>query len=81
LLSSTSPDQFSILGKGSLSYLGIHSAELVVWAISVTAEFDPSFDSAVKLRRPLPVRLLVLTMMLITFDLAGAPHLLLPSLA
>jgi hypothetical protein len=28
------------------SYLSTHYAEMAVWAFSVTAEFDPSFDSA-----------------------------------
>lgn len=50
-------DQSSISGKGSLGYLGRRPAESAVWATSVTAEFDPSFDSALGPARPSPVRL------------------------
>lgn len=76
LLTSISLGQSSIVGKESLSYLGTHSAESVVWATSVTAEFNPSLDSAVRPKRPSPVRLWALSVMFIAFALAGAPHLL-----
>ena len=53
---ATSLDQSSISETGSLGYLGMPSAESAVGATSVTAEFDPCFDSALRPWRPSPAR-------------------------